>query len=82
MRKDLILHFSICAIISVCVALYQYCLYLDKGAAMSAAFLTAMAAAVTKEWADDIYRNGWDWLDLLADVLGAVVALTLFALFV
>lgn len=82
MRKDLILHFAVCFVIALAVASYQYCLYGGKQSAMSAAFFAYTAAAFTKEWADDVYCGGWDWLDLCADFIGGTLALFLFALFI
>ena len=62
--KDKILHFSVCAIISVgLMVLFR---------AIGSPIETAMGAGLGKEWGDQCAEhNEWSWGDVAADAVGA-----------
>jgi len=66
-KKDKYLHFYACFVATVLVAAIQ-------GGVAGAWF--AFGLAIGKEYGDSKAKgNKWDWFDLLADILGIIVAL-------
>lgn len=85
MGKDKILHFGVCALVafvsvialSACVRIEHFvsgnCEYC-KGACVLGGFLCGVYLGVGKEYGDKVNPyDGWDWYDLLADIVGATV---------
>lgn len=90
--KDKFLHFGICALVafvsvialSACVRIEHFvsgnCEYC-KSACILGGFLCGVYLGVGKEYGDKVNPyDGWDWYDLLADILGSFIG-SLVALF-
>lgn len=69
---DKVLHFAVGMVIAIVAMMGVYYLTNDRLASQLAGFLVAMAVGVGKELYDR-KRTGFDWQDLLADGVGAVV---------
>lgn len=70
--KDKILHFSVCAIISVGLMVLFRAIGSPIEVSAAAAWLTAMGAGLGKEWGDQCAEhNEWSWGDVAADAVGA-----------
>ena len=71
--KDKKLHFTCCMLIAFAVTILIGLLS-NWYAGSLAGLLTAMGTGVGKEYGDKINPyNKWDWYDILADFIGAVV---------
>lgn len=53
---------------------------LDVPANIFVAFCVTMGAGLTKEMYDEVFRHGFDWDDLIADMVGCVVGMIIFLL--
>lgn len=71
--KDKMLHFGVCALLSVGLMMLFRVIGSPMVVSALAAWLTAMGAGLGKEWGDRCdEHNEWSWGDVLADALGAV----------
>lgn len=74
LQNDKIQHFTVCLILSAIVAVIVAFISKNAGAAMFAGASSGMALGVGKEYGDkNAIGNVWDWKDISADALGAVV---------
>lgn len=74
LQSDKIQHFAVCLILSAIVALIVSFMSKNAGAAMFAGASSGMALGVGKEYGDKkAIGNFWDWKDINADALGAVI---------
>lgn len=73
--NDKMQHFLVCAVIAAVVAVTALLLFgMTMTQSAVAAVAVAMAAGFGKEYGDRCaVGNRWDWLDLAADLGGAVV---------
>ena len=75
--KDKKLHFAYCMLIALFVTIFVGVLSNWYCGAISG-LLTAMGCGVGKEYGDKANPyNKWDWYDLLADLIGAIVGVVL-----
>lgn len=78
--KDKILHFFVCAAIAIGCALLTHLLGLGVAAAATIGFWLAILAGVIKEFCDVAKDKDWskfNWLDILADAIGAIAGFTI-----
>lgn len=75
--KDKVAHYFVCFFATVCVSIP--CFKLGQWGSILCGALFALGLGLGKEYGDSkASGNRWDWLDILADVLGigtAVVSL-------
>ena len=72
--KDKLRHFAVCCAISVCAMVLFRAIAAPIGVASLASLLISLCLGVGKEYGDMVNPyNKWDWKDLLADVIGAIV---------
>lgn len=70
LQSDKLQHFIVCFLVALIVAFISK----NAGAAMFAGASSGMALGVGKEYGDaKAIGNFWDWKDICADALGAVV---------
>ena len=75
-EKDKIIHASVCATASAAVMLLFRLIGSAICESIISAALVAMGMGVTKEFADSLNPNNkWDWFDLLADLIGAIIGI-------
>ena len=80
-QKDKILHFAVCAIAAFVCASIVGAMSKNEFAGATAGFAMAMGLGIGKEYGDSKAKgNKWDWLDILADFLGAVTGVFLYSL--
>lgn len=73
-QKDKVIHFAICCIVAVCAMVFFRLIASPLNVAVVASLIIGLALGVGKEYGDQANPyNKWDWFDLLADALGAVV---------
>lgn len=74
LQSDKLQHFIVCFLVAMIVALIVAFISKNAGAAMFAGASSGMALGVGKEYGDaKAIGNFWDWKDICADALGAVV---------
>lgn len=74
LQSDKLQHFAVCLILSAIVAVIVAFMSKNAGAAMFAGASSGMALGVGKEYGDEkAVGNFWDWKDISADALGAVI---------
>lgn len=81
--KDKILHFSVCAAIVVALAVFARWVGLGVAASAILGFYAAMLCGFGKEFFDVKRGRDWkyfDWMDILADFVGAAVGFAVAAL--
>lgn len=72
-QRDKVLHFAVCAAVSLLAAVGIALLSNDFLCSAVAGFCSGFAIGVGKEYGDSkAIGNRWDWFDLLADTLGAI----------
>lgn len=71
---DKVQHFAICAIAAMCMMILMRIICALPAVAFVSATISSIALGVGKEYGDHCnpYSN-WDWYDLLADTIGALV---------
>lgn len=75
--KDKKLHFTCCLLIAL-VTTILIGLLSNWYAGSLAGLLTAMGTGVGKEYGDKINPyNKWDWYDILADLIGTIVGISI-----
>ena len=75
MARDKVLHFAACAIVAVVGALIAKAMGAPAVAGIAAATYAGLAAGLGKEYGDRCaLGNHWDWLDVAADMAGALAA--------
>ena len=75
--KDKKLHFTCCMLIAFATTILIGLLS-NWYAGSLAGLLTAMGTGVGKEYGDKINPyNRWDWYDILADLIGTIVGITI-----
>lgn len=75
--KDKKLHFTCCMLIAFAVTILIGLLS-NWYVGGLAGLLTAMGTGVGKEYGDKINPyNKWDWYDILADLIGTIVGITI-----
>lgn len=75
--KDKKLHFICCTLIALATTILIGLLS-NWYAGSLAGLLTAMGIGIGKEYGDKINPyNKWDWYDILADLIGAVIGVIL-----
>ena len=75
--KDKKLHFTCCMLIALATTILIGLLS-NWYAGSIAGLLTAMGTSVGKEYGDKINPyNKWDWYDILADLIGTTVGITI-----
>jgi len=75
--KDKKLHFICCMLIALATTILIGVLS-NWYAGSLAGLLTAMGTGVGKEYGDKINPyNKWDWYDILADLIGTIVGITI-----
>lgn len=75
--KDKKLHFICCMLIALATTILIGLLS-NWYAGSLAGLLTAMGTGVGKEYGDKINPyNKWDWYDILADLIGTIVGITI-----
>lgn len=71
--RDKKLHFACCMLIAFAATMLIGALS-NLCAGSLAGLLTAMGAGVGKEYGDKVNPNNkWDWQDIIADLLGAII---------
>lgn len=74
LQSDKLQHFIVCLLVAMIVALIVAFISKNTGAAMFAGASSGMALGVGKEYGDEkAIGNFWDWKDIRADALGAVI---------
>lgn len=72
--SDKYMHFGVCAIVALLVGLFGIVLNMTPIMVAYCGFIAAMGAGLGKEYGDKVNPNNrWDWKDVLADFIGAVV---------
>lgn len=72
--KDKLQHISVCSIISLSVGALLYALHSPLLITIISSFLCSMMAGLGKEFGDKVNPyNKWDWKDLFADCIGAII---------
>ncbi|MCM1217657.1 MAG: hypothetical protein NC548_24460 [Lachnospiraceae bacterium] len=74
LQNDKIQHFAVCFLLAAIVSVIVAFMSKNTGAAIFAGASSAMALGVGKEYGDEkASENFWDWKDISADALGAVL---------
>lgn len=74
LQNDKIQHFAVCFLVAAIVAIIVAFISKNAPAAMFAGASSGMALGVGKEYGDEkAVENFWDWKDINADALGAIV---------
>lgn len=77
-QKDKQLHLAACLLIAFFVGLFNIIIFNGNGwSSATIGFTVAMVIGFLKEGIDEIFRNGYDIKDLIADFIGAIVGLLL-----
>lgn len=72
--SDKYAHFSVCAIVAICVGFVGMLMGMSPLMIGFSGFIAAMGAGLGKEYGDKVNPyNKWDWYDVLADTVGALV---------
>lgn len=73
-QRDKLLHALVCALISLILIVVLGALRAPITACIVAGIYSAEAAGFAKEYADNLNpKNKWDWYDILADTIGAIL---------
>ena len=71
--SDKYAHFCVCAIVALLVGVFGMVMKMTPIMIAYCGFVAAMGAGLGKEYGDKVNpKNKWDWMDVLADFLGAV----------
>lgn len=71
--RDKILHFAVCAVVALILAIVIALLSKDFLCSAVAGIYSGTAIGVGKEYGDyKAVGNRWDWYDMVADILGAI----------
>lgn len=77
-QKDKIVHFIVCAVITVVVMVLFFVANTTFVIAALAGAITSTAAGWGKEFGDKVNPyNKWDWKDILADFIGTIFGILL-----
>lgn len=72
--RDKYIHFAMCLVIAFVFTYFLKCLDTPTLAAILGGFGASMGTACGKELGDHLAPgNKWDWYDIIADALGAVI---------
>ena len=81
-EEDKIQHFVACATIACVASFVMAVLGVTYLPCVVASFMVAMSCAVGKEFGDmRAVGNRWDWRDIIADLMGAILGALAFGMF-
>lgn len=79
--SDKIKHFAVCMLVSLSVSLLEMLIGARFAQYAIAGFSAGVAIGIGKEYGDHCAAgNKWDWYDLIADTLGAIVGFSILSL--
>lgn len=78
-EKDKLLHFSVSSFLCLLFS-FIFSKFMNNTLALTIGSLTTLTVGVAKEIYDQIKYKGFDWKDIVADILGILYSCGIFAL--